>query len=796
MSQVEELQQEVETLRDRLARLSQASRRINDSLDFESVLQGVLDSARSLTNAKYGVITLFNQEGEIQDFLASGMTSDESRQMWGWQEGFGLFDYLGKLQEPLRLKDFHSHTRALGLPDFQPPMAVISPLPFLAAPIHNHGENVGNFFLGEKEKGNTYFTSDDEETLVMFAAQAGLVISNARRYQDEQEARARLETLIDTSPFGVVVLNASTGALVSYNREAARIIQSLRPPDTSIQQLLNLITFRRANGREISLQDFSVAQALRAGETVRAEEIEIRVPGGNSIRTLINATPIQMDHGEEVESFVVTLQDLAALDEIERLRSEFSATMSHELRVPLASIKGSAATVLTAPATFGPSEMVQFFRIIDRQADHMSALINDLLDVAHIDAGTLSIFPEPVAVTELVENARSTFLSGGENNSLHIELQPDLPLVMGDSRRIAQVLDNLLSNAAKHSPEISAIRISAVRQGVHVAMSVTDDGAGLTAQTLSRIFKKGPAGGGEPGPGLGLAICKGIIEAHGGRIWAQSDGPGKGAIFTFTLPAAAEEAPLGATTTQAITSPSQPHRGGDRNRILVVDDDPKSLRYVRDILSKSGYEPIVTADPKEALRIVEEKKPRLVLLDLMLPGNSGIELMTDIFFVDKVPVVFLSAYGQEDVVAKAFDMGAADYVVKPFSKTELLARIRAALRNQDVFPPNTPYMCKDLTVDYTERTVTLAGRPLRLTALEFSLLSHLSANAGRTLTYQYLMQRLWGQLEAHDLRPLRTAVKTLRRKLGDDTARPTYIFTEPRVGYSMAKGNTSQNPAP
>ncbi len=796
MSQVEELQQEVETLRDRLARLSQASRRINDSLDFESVLQGVLDSARSLTNAKYGVITLFNQEGEIQDFLASGMTSEESRQMWGWQEGFGLFDYLGKLQEPLRLKDFHSHTRALGLPDFRPPMAVVSPLPFLAAPIHNHGENVGNFFLGEKEKGNKYFTSDDEETLVMFAAQAGLVISNARRYQDEQEARARLETLIDTSPFGVVVLNASTGAAVSYNREAARIIQSLRPPDTSIQQLLNLITFRRADGREISLQDFPVAQALRAGETVRAEEIEIRVPGGNSIRTLINATPIQMDHGEEVESFVVTLQDLAALDEIERLRSEFSATMSHELRVPLASIKGSAATVLTAPATFGPSEMVQFFRIIDRQADHMSALINDLLDVAHIDAGTLSIFPEPVAVTELVENARSTFLSGGADKNLHIELQPDLPLVMGDSRRIAQVLDNLLSNAAKHSPEISAIRISAVRQGVHVALSVADDGAGLTAQTLSRIFKKGPAGSGEPGPGLGLAICKGIVEAHGGRIWAQSDGPGKGAIFTFTLPAAAEETPLGAPTTQASTSPSQPHRGGDRNRILVIDDDPKSLRYVRDILSKSGYEPIVTADPREALRIVEEKKPRLVLLDLMLPGNRSIELMTDILYVDKVPVVFLSAYGQEDVVAKAFDMGAADYVVKPFSKTELLARIRAALRNQDVFPPATPYIRKDLTVDFAERTVTLAGRTLRLTALEFRLLSQLSANAGRTLTYQYLMQHLWGQLEAHDLRPLRTAVKTLRRKLGDDTARPTYIFTEPRVGYSMAKGSTSENPAP
>ena len=193
MTQIEKLKQEVETLRDRLARLTEASHRINDSLDFESVLQGVLDSARLLTKAKFGVITLINETGEIQDFLASGMTQEESQHMWDWQEGIGLFDYLGKMQKPLRLNDFHSHTRALGLPDFQPPMSVNSPLPFLAAPIRHHREIVGNFFLGEKDKENGLFTTDDEETLVAFASQAGLVIANARRHQDEQKARARLE---------------------------------------------------------------------------------------------------------------------------------------------------------------------------------------------------------------------------------------------------------------------------------------------------------------------------------------------------------------------------------------------------------------------------------------------------------------------------------------------------------------------------------------------------------------------------------------------------------------------------
>lgn len=786
MTQVEELQLEVETLRDRLARLSEASRRITDSLDLESVLQEVLDSARLLTSARYGVFTLHNDLGEQPTFLTSGLTPDAAQKLWDWHEGMGIYQYLRAIQQPLRLKDFLGHMKSLGLPEYRPAMPLNMPMPFLAAPIHSLGEIVGHFFLTDKEKGTEYFTSDDEETLVMFASQAALAIANAKRFQNEQMARARLETLIDTSPFGVVVLDSQTGGVVSYNREAARIVKTLQPPDTSVEKLLGLVTIRRADGREIPFPEFPIAQALKTSETVRAEEIEISGPKGNAVRILVNATPIHLEQNEEPDSLVVTVQDLAALEEIDQLKSQFSAMMSHELRAPLSSIKGSAATVLTAPTSFGSTEMLQFFRIIDRQADHMSGLINDLLDVAHIDAGTLSLSPEPVSLTELVETARSTFLSGRSRHRLHIELEPDLPRVMADRRRIAQILDNLLANAAENSPETSAVRISAVRNGVHVAVAVADEGTGLSADLLPRLFKKGPPG--QRGPGLGLAICKGITEAHGGRIWAESDGPGMGALFTFTLPAAEEEGAYSAPSSDA-PAITRPYSRRDRIRILVVDDDPVSLRYVRDILSKAGFDPIVTADPGETLRFVRERKPHLILLDLMLPGSSGIDLMNEILNIANVPIVFLSAYSQEDIVARAFDLGAADYVVKPFSQTELLARIRAALRNQDVFPPSTPYLFKNLAIDYAEHAVTLAGRPVRLKPLEYRLLAHLSASAGRTLTYDHLMQHVWGLAGTLDLRPLRTAVKTLRQKLGDDASNPSYIFTEPRVGYRMARSN-------
>ena len=798
MKRIDELAQEVEMLRDRLSRLSQASLRINDSLDLETVLQDVLDSASLLTTARYGVITTLHESGQPENFLSSGLSMEERRRLWELPGGWEFFDYLSKLQEPLRLKDFHSHVRAQGLPEFHTPMPVDLPVSFLSAPVRHRGKSVGHVFLAEKECKRE-FTTEDEETLVMFASQAALVIANARRYQDEQRARASLETLIDTSPVGVVVFDAKTGAPVSINREAVRLFEALCEPGTVPEQLLEIVTVRRADGREISLQEFSLSQAFRAGEIVRVEEITISVPDGRSITTLINATPIRSQQEDSVDSFVVTLQDLTSLEETERLRAEFLATMSHELRVPLASIKGSAATVLRAPSTVDPAEMIQFFRIIDQQADHMSGLITDLLDVARIETGTLSVAPEPADVSDLVDRARNTFLSAGGKNNLHIDLPPDLPMVMADKLRIAQVLANLLSNASKHSPELSVIRVSAARAGVHLAVTVADEGIGLSTDRLPHLFSKFSHNRNDARPpgtassGLGLAICKGIVETLGGRIWAESDGPGLGTRFTFTLPAVAE------TGYAAPAQPVPAHRsptGRDRTRILVVDDDPNALRYIRDALSKSGFEPVVTADPQEALRLLEEKKPQLVLLDLMLPGSSGIDLMNDILSIATLPVIFLSAYSQEDVIAKAFDMGAVDYVVKPFSKTELAARIRAALRKHETAPPSVPYRRGDLTVDFAARSVTVAGRPLRLTAMEFRLLAELSANAGRTLTYNHLLQRVWGLRNNGDLRPLRTTVKSLRRNLGDDAANPQYIFTEPRIGYRMAQSEESEQPSP
>ena len=379
---------------------------------------------------------------------------------------------------------------------------------------------------------------------------------------------------------------------------------------------------------------------------------------------------------------------------------------------------------------------------------------------------------------------------------------------MADRRRIVQVVGNLLSNAAKHSSESSVITVTVVREDVHVAVSVADEGRGIPSERLPFLFRNftrtdgDDLGSGVAGSGLGLAICKGIVEAHGGRIWAESEGPGMGARFTFTIPTVEETGSgtaIGLPPLSTSTDRRAVAEAGERVRVLAVDDDPQALRYVRDALLKSGYTPVVTGDPEEALRLVGEEKPDLVLLDLMLPGSDGMELMKGIREVSDVPVIFLSPYGQDEVVARAFEAGATDYMVKPFSPTELVARVRGALRRRlaaSAGEPSEPFALGDLVIDYAERRVSVAGRAIHLTPTEYELLFELSVNAGRVLTFDALLDRVWGLGRSGDRGSVRTYVKRLRRKLGEDAGNPKYIFAEPRVGYRMPKGGEPSGEPP
>ena len=598
--------------------LGTAILRIGASLDLETVLEEVVESARALTGAEYGVIATVDEAGAPRDFVTSGLTEERQAAMEAWPDALLLFGHLRSLCAPLRLPDLDAWVRALGCAPFPVPCGA-----FQATPMRHRGAVVGGFFLGGKAGG---FTDADEAMLELFAQQAGAALANARAHRDERRARADLEALVETCPVGVAVLDAATGAPLSLNREARRILSGLEVTEASPAGLRDAVVCRRGDGREVRLGDLANA------ETVRAEEVEISVPDGKSVRALIDATPILSPEGGAVERVVVTLQDLAPFEALARARAEFLGLVSHELRAPLAAIRGAASTALEDPRDPGRSELRQYLRIVEEQAGRMSGLIGDLLDAGLIGAGMLSVDPAPEALADLVERARTAFAAGGGSHAVTVDLpEDDLPRVTADARRIAQVLENLLANAARHSPESAPIRVDARRDGAEVEVSVTDAGAGIPPERLPHLFRRHAgvgqgAGAGEAageraaGSGLGLVICRGLVEAHGGRIRAESAGPGRGARIVFTLPTAEE------AHAAAVSAP--PARdAAEKTPVLVVDDDPHALRQARDALAAAGYAPAATAEPGEISRLVETRRPALAVLDLVLPGVDGIELM-------------------------------------------------------------------------------------------------------------------------------------------------------------------------
>ena len=769
-------ERQIETLHERISALTAAILRISASLDVGTVVRESAEAARALTGARYAIITTIDDTGQPEDVVFCGFTSEEERQVQEWTDHLRVFEVLRDLPAPLRVADMPSYVRGLG---FSTDGVCIKA--FQGTSMLHRGAQVGTFFLGEKQTGPE-FTDEDEEVMALFASQAAAAIANARTHRAEQRARADLEALVETSPVGVAVFDAQVGCPVSFNREARRIVEPLRSAGHPPKELLQTVSCRLSDGREFVLEQ--LAQTLGNATTIRAEEVVLSVPDGRSVTVLLNATPIRAEGGE-VASMVITLQDLAPLQELERLRAEFLGLVSHELRTPLTSIKGSASTLLEESAELDPAERHEFYRIIHEQAAHMRGLIGDLLDAGRIEAGTLSVAPEPSDVVALVDRARNTFVSGDARHSVLIDLPPDLPPVMADRRRIAQVLNNLLANAARHSPESAPIRVSAMRDGVHVAVSVSDEGKGVVPELLPYLFRKyrDSAGGAQAiaGTGLGLVICKGLVEAHGGRIRAESGGAGQGARFTFTVPMV-EDAAQGASAGPRPPGPTPETR--ESPRILVVDDDPQTLRFVRDALTRAGYTALVTGEHAELSHIIRTEKPHLVLLDLILPGTDGIELLASVPELADLPVVFISGYGRDETIAEALQAGAADYIVKPFSPTELTARVGAALRKRAA---PEPFSLGALAIHYEERRVTVAGREVELTATEYELLRVLSLEAGRVVTYDAVLRKVWGGSETGDVNLVRNFVKKLRAKLGEDAQSPTWIFNLRGVGYRMAR---------
>ena len=372
----------------------------------------------------------------------------------------------------------------------------------------------------------------------------------------------------------------------------------------------------------------------------------------------------------ETAGRIFAFRDISAERVVEQMRSDFVSTVSHELRAPLTSIYGFAATLLREDVQFDEEERQTFLAYIESEAARLTTIVDKLLSVARLDAGDLQLEIEPVDVRSLVSEvaagARDEFVGGHE---LVVDL-PEAPLaVRTDAEKLRQVLASLLDNAVRFSPGGGRVTIGAARRGETIVLSVVDQGIGIPDAEQDRIFSKfyrvGDAQTG--GTGVGLFIAQGLVSALGGRISVRS-AEGRGSSFVVELPAR-----------------DASERGAGRRRqtwpsaCLIVDDEEPIRLLCRVNLEAEGMTVLEAADGPSGLEAVRRERPDVVLLDVMMPGLDGwrvAEELLDDPDTRAVPIIFLTARAELRDRARGLDLGGLDYVTKPFNPVELASLIR------------------------------------------------------------------------------------------------------------------------
>lgn len=712
----------------------------------------------------------------------------------------GLLEHLQESRNPVRLHrstthNSHTHKRA----DEKPAKTL------LGVPVYCDNEHVGNLCLSHDDD-SPGFTAADETIATMFAAQAASIISNTRRYEEALKAREYVDKLMDLCPVALSVFDARTGGMAYMNQECRRKMELVASAEGGLDDVFLSTRFTRTDGRELSFAELPGLRALESGEPVMAEEIVSHFSNGDTLTQLVSCIPVFSETGDIVSIFTVS-QDLAPLRDQELWRAEFLTKVSEELRTPLTSIKGSAASLIGELDPAVPSETMQWLRVIDQQADLMRGQINNLAELTQIETGTLSLNAEPTDIAALIERSCDEYLRDHAAAAIRFELSDLLSLVSADEEYIGKALHNFLRSAAIHAGDTSPITVSAEEAGIYVAVTISAEAATApferpefrnnavedpqlfdeTTRALNKAFEFSFSG-----EGLAMSYCRGVVEAHGGRVRTDVDQPDGRLTLTFTLPTVEDTDAMGMTGAGDIADDQQSGLD-EKTQILVSIQDPRSQRTVRQVLFDSGYAAVEASGLDQLEDLASSDGPALIVLDIAGREDEAFHALRGAGNPRNLPAIVLCNRSDEDYVVQAFEMGADGYMVKPFSPSELIARIRATLRllraNDDPDVERT-YRSGDLRINFDARTVAVAGESVPMTATEYKLLAELANGAGRVFTQDMLLQRVWGPEYLGESQLLRSFIRSLRHKLGDNARQPSYIFTEHGIGYRMADSDS------
>ena len=517
-----------------LAALTSIAAQVNCTQDLDEILAGALQTTLEVIGEDSGEIFLVDEEtGELMlhthsglspSFVASESVIGSGECVCGRAVQSGQIDLISDIAtHPARtrtactLEGFHSCVR----------------LPLLA-----RGEALG--LLNIQSRHHREFTQADEDLLIAIGNQIGIAIANAQLIDDAERRRATLDSVMSSMVDGLILVDRRDR--IVYANPRAKELLGLPILDAmghTLQDLDHAIN-ERATEPEHTFCDLRAA--LVESQTTPTAEFALTAPAPRTVQARFFAIH---DAGGGSQGLGILIRDITREKELDEMKSQLLSTVSHELRTPLASIKGFATTLLRDDVEWEEESRREFLAIIDEESDRLTELIGNLLDMARIEAGTLRVETEPTDLRPIILETVAEFRIMTRAHEIGVDLPAVLPPIMADPRRARQILRNLVENAIKYSPDGGPIKVSVRVRSGEIQTSVADRGIGIEAEQLEHIFDRfyqvdNASTRKVGGSGLGLSICKAIVEAHGGSIWVESQ-PGAGSTFHFTLPLALRE---------------------------------------------------------------------------------------------------------------------------------------------------------------------------------------------------------------------------------------------------------------
>ncbi len=542
---------------------------------------------------------------------------------------------------------------------------------------------------GTLEGEGPFSRGEINENLLLLQTFAGLtafmviaVATEVAQRRRLDEGHAAIAAIVESSNDAIIGGNTK-GLITSWNASASRIFgfsasEAIGQNSAIIVPSEKLAEEQQILARIVQGEVIRPFETIRRGKNGKLIDISLTVsPVKNADGQIIGSSRIARDITEQksirIERERLWRSERGAREAAEaagRSKDEFLAMLGHELRNPINAI--SLALHLLEKAKT-PDDSVKARRIIARQTDHVSRMVDDLLDVARVSTGRIVLLPKPVNLATMVSECLDAIRDTRQVDRHEVEIELEPLWVLGDADRLAQVVMNLVNNAAKYTPPGGTIQVSLTSEGNSAVIRVKDNGIGIAANVLPHIFDLFTRGDVElarspGGLGIGLTLVKRLVELHHGKAEAISDGPDKGSTFVVYLP--------------RISAPDTQLSDGDRaftsnatsRRILVVEDSEDSRDGLRAWLELSGHEIHEAADGTKAVEMALMLRPDLMLIDIGLPGINGYEVARRIrssAIGSVTTMIALSGYGQSEYVQRAKQAGFDDYIVKPVDPNRL-----------------------------------------------------------------------------------------------------------------------------